>query len=326
MLLAGDIGGTKTTLAVYAPDAGPRAPLVRGTFASPEYAGLAALVGEFLRRHALPIERACFGIAGPVLAGRARFTNLPWDDVTEADLAGALGLGSVRILNDLEAIAWGVPALGAADLHVLNPGQPIAGGGIAIVAPGTGLGEAFLAWDGARYQAHPTEGGHTDFAPTTPRQAELAGYLRERLGHVSYERVCSGLGLPNIYAFLRDVAGLPEPAWLAGRLAGAADHTPIIVGAALDGTSELCRTTLDEFVAILGAEAGNLALKVLATGGVFLGGGIPPRILPALEAGSFMRAFSYKGRMSALVARMPVSVILNPEAALLGAAAYGLSL
>ena len=327
MLLAGDIGGTKTNLAVFSPEDGPRAPLAEATFPSADYPSLEALVREFLSQVSLSVERASFGVAGPVVASRATITNLPWV-MEETQLQETLNLSSVRLLNDLNAIAHAVPFLEPADRHTLNAGQQAPDGAMAIVAPGTGLGEAFLTWDGTRYRPHASEGGHADFAPTHPLEVELLRYLQGRFERVSYERVCSGRGLPNIYAYLKDSGYADEPAWLTEQLAAADDPTPIIVNTALDSQKgcELCVATLNAFVSILGAEAGNLALKVLASGGVYLGGGIPPRILPALEQQRFMEAFRRKGRMSDLLARVPVHVILNPKVALLGAACHGLEL
>jgi glucokinase len=327
MLLAGDIGGTKTNLAVFSPEDGPRAPLAEVTFPSADYPSLEALVFEFLAQVDLKVEQASFGVAGPVAAGRAEITNLPWV-MEETQLREALNLSSVRLLNDLAAIAHAVPFLGPADLHTLNVGQPTPGGAIAVIAPGTGLGEAFLTWDGTRYRPHASEGGHADFAPTNSFEVELLRYLQDRFQHVSYERVCSGRGLPNIYGYLKDSGYADEPVWLTKQLAAAGDPTPVIVNAALDSERpcELCVATLNAFVSILGAEAGNLALKVLASGGVYLGGGIPPRILPTLEQKPFREAFRHKGRMSDLLARVPVHVILNPKVALLGAACHGLEL
>jgi glucokinase len=327
VLLAGDIGATKTNLAIFSPEDGPRAPLAEATFPSADYPSLEALVREFLSQVALKVDRASFGVAGPVAAGRTTVTNLPWV-MDETQLQETLNLSSVRLLNDLNAIAHSVPFLEPADLRTLNVGQPTSGGAIAVIAPGTGLGEAFLTWDGSRYRPHASEGGHADFAPTNLFEVELLRYLQDRFEHVSYERVCSGRGLPNIYAYLKDSGYADEPAWLTEQLAEADDPTPVIVNAALDSEKPcaLCVAALNAFVSILGAEAGNLALKVLASGGVYLGGGIPPRILPALEQERFMKAFRHKGRMSDLLARMPVHVILNPKVAVLGAACHGLEL
>jgi glucokinase len=323
MLLAGDIGGTKTNLAIFSPDEGLRAPLAEATFPSRDYPSLDVLVTQFLAQVDLSVERASFGVAGPVEAGRATTTNLPWE-MDEEQLQEVLNIPSVRLLNDLDAIAHAVPFLEPSDLHTLNEGRPVDGGTLAVVAPGTGLGEAFLTWDGTQYLPFPSEGGHADFAPTNARQIGLLEYLLERFDHVSFERVCSGRGMPNIYAYLKDSGYAAEPDWLAERLAAADDPNPVIAKAALAGESELCVATLDTFVSVLGAEAGNMALKVLATGGLYLGGGIPPRILPALQGGKFMQAFVKKGRFAELLARVPVHVILNPKSALLGAACHGL--
>lgn len=326
MLLVGDIGGTKTDLGVISPEAGPRAPLAQAEFKSGIYPDLEAIVREFLSQITLPIDWACFAVAGPVIGGRAKITNLPW--VVEEDrLARELRMRSVHLLNDLEAIAWAVPGLGPSDLHTLNEGNPVTGGAIAVVAPGTGLGEAFLTWDGGRYRAHASEGGHADFAPTDPTQIRLLECLLKRYEHVSVELVCSGTGLPHIYECLRDTGYAPEPPQLAQRLAIEPDPTPVILDGAFhaDPPCDLCVATLETFVSILGAEAGNLALKVLATGGVYLAGGMPLHILPALDSGRFMEAFRRKGRMADLLAQMPVHV-LQHRAALIGAASYALEM
>ena len=325
MLLAGDIGGTKTALAIFSPDKGPHAPLAEETFPSARYPSLEALAGEFLAQTDLPVDRASFGVSGPVAGGEAAVTNLPWK-MDEAFLGKALGLRSVRLLNDLEAIASAAPFLGSDDLHTLNAGEPDPEGALAVIAPGTGLGEAFLTREGSGYRAHSSEGGHADFAPTGELELGLLGYLLDRFGHVSYERVCSGRGLPNIYGYLKEIGHAEEPSWLAGKLAAAEDPTPIIVETASDPEApcELCVATLDVFVSVLGAQAGNLALTVMATGGVFLGGGILPRILPFLERDRFAEAFGRKGRFSELLGRVPVHVILNPKVALVGAARRGL--
>lgn len=324
MLLAGDIGGTKTNLAVFSSDTGWRKPYAEATYASVDYPSLEALVQEFLSHHDFPIDRASFGVAGPVVAGDATITNLSWM-MDENQLQETLHIPSVRLLNDLDAIAHSIPYLESQDLHTLNEGQAISGGAIAVIAPGTGLGEGFLTWDSSHYRAHTSEGGHADFAPTNTFQVELLRYLLTRFPHVSFERVCSGKGLPNIYDYLKDSGYAEEPHWLAEQLATTQDRSPIIVNNALDDDNacELSVATLNTFVSILAAEAGNLALKVLSTGGVYLGGGIPPRILPYLKDKQFMQAFKHKGRFVQMLAQMPVHVILNPKVALLGAAIHG---
>ena len=327
MLLVGDIGGTKTNLALVSAGRGLEFPLAEATFPSRQYPSLEAMVHAFLAGADWVVKAACFGVAGPVVGGRAVTTNLPWI-VDERELEVALGLSSVYLLNDLDAIAQAVPRLQADDLETLHSGEPTPNGPIAVLAPGTGLGQAFLTWGPEGYQSHPSEGGHVDFAPTDALQSEMLRYLWRRFEHVSYELVCSGRGLPNIYAFLKESGYAREPDWLAEELAGAADPTPIIVGAALEGKRpcELCQKTLDLFISILGAKAGNLALQVMATGGVYLGGGIPPKILPALRDGRLLKSFVGKGRFSDLLARVPIHVILNPKAALLGAAWHGFEL
>jgi len=325
IILAGDIGATKTSLGVYSMEKGPREPIVEETFPSGQYPSLVALVSDFLAQANLNVEHAVFGVAGPVMSGQATITNLPWA-IDQTDLKEKLKLKSVILLNDLEATAQGVPLLKAEDLHCLNKGEPIHGGTKAVIAPGTGLGEAFLTWDGARYRAHASEGGHTDFGPANPLEDNLLQHLRDQGGHVSYERICSGMGLPHIYAYLRNSGHAEEPAWLAEQLAEADDQTALIVNAALENKAKLCADTLNLFCSVLGAEAGNLALKVLATGGVYLGGGIPPRIITALQNGPFMEAFCRKGRLSEFMARIPVYCILNPKIALISAAFRGLEL
>jgi len=324
MLLAGDIGGTKTNLAVFSPEKGWRIPNAEATFTSADYSSLESLVHEFLAQHNFSIERASFGVAGPVVDGHASVTNLSWV-MEETQLQQALRIPSVRLLNDLDAIAHAVPHLESQDLHTINEGQAVSRGAIAVIAPGTGLGEAFLTWDGSRYHAHTSEGGHADFAPINSFQVELLRYLLTRFPHVSFERVCSGKGLPNIYAFLKDSGYAEEPGWLAEQLAATQDRSPIIVNNALDKEQacELCIATLNTFVSILAAEAGNLALKVLATTGVYIGGGITPRIISYLDGKQFMKTFTHKGRFTQMLAQMPVHVILNPKVALLGAAYHG---
>ena len=324
MLLAGDIGGTKTNLAVFDTDGDWQKPMAEETYPSGKFNSLEAMVGEFLQVHHFPITHASFGVAGPVVGKRATITNLPWI-LEENHLKDAMHIPSVHLLNDLESIAYGIPHLQPQDVFTLNTGQAEEHGAIAVVAPGTGLGEAFLTWDGKHYQPHTSEGGHADFAPADEPQQDLLRYLHKLYPHVSFERVCSGKGLPNIYRFLKDTGRAVEPSWLTEALANVKDPAPIITDNALDKEHriEICSLTLEWFVSILGAEVGNMALKVLSTGGIYLGGGIPPRILPFLMEGRFMQTFLRKGRLSNVLIPMPVHVILNPNVALLGAARAG---
>lgn len=325
MLLAGDVGGTKTHLAIFSSRDDLRKPLAEERLPSAAFPNLEALVQSFLTKVALPVERACFGVAGPVIAGKAAITNLPWE-IDEQHLQQELHISAVHLLNDLDAMAHAIPALGSSDLLTLNKGQAIQGGSIALIAPGTGLGEAFLTWNGTHYQAYPSEGGHADFAPTNDLEVDLLRYLMQRYEHVSYEHVCSGVGLPNLYNFLRNrTPELAEPAWLTEQLAKVRDINPAIIAAALSDTPSclLCKKTMSMFVSILGAECGNMALKLLATGGVYIGGGIPPRLLPFFHDGTFMQSFQRKGRLSSVLAPIPVYVVLNATMALIGAALHG---
>jgi len=325
-LLAADIGGTKTDLGVYALGPGPRAPLATGRLPSTDYDGIVPLARAFLDAHGLAVDYACFDVAGPVVDGRARLNNLPWV-LDEAVLARALGVKAVWLLNDLVATAVAVPGLSAADVVTLNAGKAVAGGTIAVIAPGTGLGEAFLTWNGHRYRAYASEGGHASFGPATPDEAALYLYVRERFGHVSYERVCSGIGMVHLYGFHRDRRNVIESPAIAARLAEAPEHEQarrIIDGALAATPDPLCVATLESFIAILGSETSNLMLKTLSTGGVYIAGGIPARILPMLQAGGFLARVKDKGRMSGVLAQMPVHVVTATQVALLGAASYGL--
>lgn len=326
MYLAGDIGGTKTILALFDQATGPHHPVFEQTFASARYPDLETIIAEFREQHPVPIEGAAFGVAGPVVSGRASITNLSWT-IDAARLSAVLNGAPVRLLNDLEAIAQSVPILEPADLETLTEGRAITGGAIGVIAPGTGLGEAFLTWDGVRYRPHPSEGGHTTFAPRNQVEKDLLDYLHQKYNHVSYERVCSGIGIPNLYAFVRDRLLQRETPAVAEQLAAASDPTPVIVqaGMATEQMCLVCRTTLELFVDILAAEAGNLALKVLATGGVYIGGGLPPRMLPLIKRERFLQVFRDKGRFSELLSQVPIHVILEPKAGLLGAAAAAMS-
>jgi glucokinase len=326
LLIAGDVGGTKTDLAVYSSHSELRKPLSQAKFHSADFPSLQAMVARFLADTRTTVQVGAFAIAGPVVDGRARTTNLPWV-LDERTIAQELKLRSVRLLNDLESIALAVPRLEPADLVTLNDGAAVAGGAIAIIAPGTGLGESFLTWNGARYIAHPSEGGHSDFAPTDALQRRLLEYLQSRFDHVGVERVCSGIGVPNIYEFLRDVERIPEPAAVTEKIASAADRTQAIVEAASDpgAPSQRCRATVEVLTSILASEAGNLALKVFATGGVYLAGGVALHLLDALKQPRFLDSFTRKGRFKELMGRIPLHVI-TARAALGGAAISGLEL
>ncbi|MGH7392331.1 MAG: glucokinase [Candidatus Rokuibacteriota bacterium] len=319
MLLAGDVGGTKTLLALLEAPAGTGPPTILREVSLPsrEFSTFEGVVVRFLADGAPGrIDAACFGVAGAVVDGRCTATNLPWV-LDEQKLAADIPAGRVRLMNDLEATGHGVLALEGASLDTLQPGtrRP---GNIAVIAAGTGLGEALLVWDGRRHLVVASEGGHADFAPRTGLEDDLLKSLRGKHGHVSYERVLSGRGLFNIYRFLRETSGLGEPPWLRARLAEG-DPGAVVSQAALDGADPVCSQALDVFVGIYGAEAGNLALKGLTVGGVFVGGGIGPKIRRRLAAGAFVEAFRDKGRFANLLAAIPVHLVLEPRTALLGA-------
>jgi glucokinase len=326
-LLVGDLDGIQATLAVVSTTAGPRAPLAEASFPIRNYPSFTAIVREFLSNVNLPVQHACFDVAGPVVNGRATLRNLNWL-VDGQVLASTFQLTSVRVLNDLEALACAVPHLEQADLLTVNQGIPASEGALAVIAPGVGLGEAFLIRTGSDYSVCASEGGHADFAPADDIQIELLQHMRSRFDHVSCERVCSESGIPYVYDFLsqsgRYYSDSPD---LIAKMAGVQDRAPLIVDDALRAvdSSSLSVATLDLFLSILGAEAGNLALKVLASG-VYLGGGISPRIQSLVRKGRFMQAFRSKGRCSGQLGRTPVHIIVNERASLLGAAYAGLAM
>ncbi|HEV8061986.1 MAG TPA: glucokinase [Gemmataceae bacterium] len=328
MILAGDIGGTKTLIALYERGATDGLRLAReASFPSRSYLSLEAILKEFL--HGESIDAACFGVAGAVIDGKCHTTNLPWQ-LDEIDLTKAVSSKRVKLLNDLEAASYGMLFLKHEEIVCLNQGLlPRRHGNIAVIAAGTGLGEGFLYWDGRNHHPLASEGGHADFAPRTDQEIALLQELRKRFnGHVSYERILSGPGFENLYLFLRDTAAQPESPTIAAEISAAknngADPSPIITHRGLEGSDPLCVATLDLFCEIYGAAAGNLALLSVAIGGVFIGGGIAPKILPALQKPGFMHAFTDKGRFHDLVKSMPVYVALNPQTGLQGAAHYAL--
>ena len=318
MILAGDIGGTNARLAFFQTQNGHLHLVSERVFPSREHSELGEIVSKFLEDSATRPEVACFGIAGPVRNGRVETSNLPWV-VEQSRLAQQTHLPAILLINDLEANAWGIGALGSEDLVTLNAAPGPATGNQAVISPGTGLGEAGLFWDGSQHQVFACEGGHTDFAPRGELQTELLRFLEQRFGHVSYERILSGPGLVNAYEFLRHSGCAPESSEMAAAVAHG-DAAAAISKAALDDSSPLAVQALDLWISVYGAESSNLALKVMATGGMFLGGGISPKILSKLKGPRFMEAFLDKGRMRALIESIPVRVVTNDKAALLGAA------
>jgi len=318
MILAGDVGGTNTRLAFFEQRDGDLVNVAEHIYPSHGHASLEDIVAEFLASQKSHADAVAIGVAGPVRDGLCRATNLPWV-VDSRRVAQRIGIPSIALINDLEANAYGIATLAPSDFAVLQPGAPGAKGNCAVISPGTGLGEAALHWDGANYLPLASEGGHSSFAPRDELQDELLRHMRAEFGHVSWERLVCGPGLFNIYKFLRDTGRGEEQPWLAAELKDG-DPAPVISKAALAGKSALCEKALDLFVVLLGSEAGNMALKVLAMSGVYIGGGIAPKILPKLQRPAFLAAFADKGRMKEMLESMPVSVILNDGTALRGAA------
>ena len=322
MILAGDIGGTNTRLALFASEGKTLRHVAETTYGSRDHNSLEEIVEKFLAKYSESVERGCLGIAGPVQDGRVKASNLPWL-VDAKELSRRAGIAQITLINDLEATAHGIASLQPEEFVVLSPGEADAKGNAAVIAAGTGLGEAVLYWDGSRHRPFACEGGHGDFAPRSDLELELFRYLRTEFGRVSYERVLSGPGLHNIYRFLRDTGRGTEPPWLTEQMQQG-DPSATISRAALAGTSSLCVEAIELFVSIYGAEAGNLALKVMARAGMYLGGGIAPKILGKLKSGTFMESFWTKGRMRVLLQTMPVRVILNDKTALMGAARFAM--
>jgi glucokinase len=323
MILAGDIGGTHARLAYFQSQNGHLTVVAEGVFPSRDHRGLDEIVSQFVKSQSQSPDVACFGVAGPVRNGKVETSNLPWT-VEASRLAGELHLPSALLINDLEANAWGIASLEEKDLIPLNRVRRTPTGNQAVISAGTGLGEAGLYWNGKAYDIFASEGGHTDFAPRAELEIELLRYLTARFGHVSYERIVSGPGLVNVYHFFRDTHRGDEPAWLTEDLAKG-DAAAAISRAAVSGKSPLAEHALDLWISIYGAEAGNLALKLMATGGVYLGGGIAPKLVTKLAGSLFMQAFVSKGRMQPLLEAIPVRVITNDKIALFGAARYAVA-
>jgi len=319
-VLAGDIGGTNIRMGIFAEEGADLRILAECRFPSRRHGEFAALTGDFLRQQNLPIGCACFGVAGPVRDGRAVFTNLDWK-LDEKGLAAEIGLPRVLLLNDVQALALEAPLLAETDLRTLHEGCPSAEGTAVVVAPGTGLGEAFLTFHEGKHTSHASEGGHADFAPGNPLEEELQVFVRKEMGRASVESLCSGPGIARIYRFLRDCKGRKESEPLREKMDRERDAVPMITAAASEGDT-LCREAMEIFADVLAREAGNQALRFLAFGGVYIGGGIAPRIPAFLETERFRMSFSDKGRFSKLLEQMPLKVILHPAAALRGAARF----
>lgn len=327
MILAGDIGGTNTRLGIFTPERGPDNPVALKKYQSRAYAGLEEIVRSFLDEHQVSVNQASIGVAGPIKNNQATITNLPWV-INGDNLGDESGIGQVSMLNDLEAMAYAIPNLDDAMIETISPGVPVSECVKALIAPGTGLGEVFLTWDGTRYQPHSSEGGHTEFGPRNKLEIELLSYMLERYEHVSYEWVCSGIGIPNLYSFLRDTGRCPEPASFAKALAETEDKTPLIVNAGVQEPEKypICVEVLELFTSILGAQAGNLAMTVSSFGGMYVGGGIPPRIIEYIRSPLFLEAFQNKGRLKLMVADMPIYLVTHPNTALFGAACHALGI
>ena len=319
-ILAGDIGGTKTRLAVFEVAATHLETVVEQTYHSQKHDTLLEIIEDFFNLHAVAVDAACFGIAGPVRHNKVNTTNLPWQ-ISALQIAEHTGIHRVFLLNDLEANAWGIRSLAEDDFFSLQTAAGDPDGNRAIIAAGTGLGEAGLFHDGTNLLPYATEGGHTDFSPTSELEIELLRYLQPRYQHVSWERLLSGPGLETIHEFLRHFHKLEVPDWLAEEMQNG-DPSAAIANAAQSRRDDICEKSLDLFVHLYGVEAGNLALKTMASGGLYIGGGIAPKILDAMKTGTFIKAFLAKGRMQPLLQEMPVQVILNDKTALYGPAVF----
>ena len=328
MILAGDIGATKTILALFSRESGLETAVAEAVFPSADYSSLEEMSAEFLSHtQQEAIAAACFGVAGPVANGQATVTNLPWN-VSEARLVSTLGIPHISLINDVQALGCSIGTLDVSSLKTVNEGRAVKGGAMAVIAPGTGLGEAILLWGGTSYRCHPSEGSHADFAPADELQVGLLRHVGRKYGHVSWERVCSGIGIVNLYDYLNSTGEYEEPDWLKEKISDTSDPVPEIFRGALETNPPvaLCRDTVNMFVSILGAEAGNLALKALTNGGLYIGGGLAQKAATIISDGSFMEAFTGKGRLAGLLRDIPVYLVLNPRASLMGAAAVGLGL
>ena len=324
MILAGDIGGTNARLAAFETEGSRLQCVVEKVYPSKEHHGLPEIVADFVKTEGIPAQSACFGVAGPVRGGRSKISNLPWV-IDSRELATQLRLRTVGLINDLEALAYGLDMLESKDFVTISEGASDADGNMAVVSAGSGLGEAGLYWDGFRHHPFACEGGHTEFAPKNDVEIELLQYLMRKYGHqhVSYERILSGPGVQNVYEFLRDTGKEEEPAWLKEQLAAARDIPALISELALTNKAAICNRTLSIFVSVFGSEAGNCALKFMGTGGVFVAG-IAGKIVSKMKEPAFMESFLDKGRMRSLLEGVPLKIVLNDDSGLIGAARFAL--
>ena len=323
MILAGEIGATRTRLAAFETEGNRLQCVVEKTYRSQQHDGLSGILADFIKTEGIPVHSACLGVAGPVRAGRSKISNLPWI-IDARELAKQLRLNSVGLLNDLEAYAYGIDALESKDFIALSEGAEDAEGNRAVISAKTGLGMAGLYWDGFRHHPFACEGGHADFAPRNDVQIELLTYLQKKYGRISCERILSGPGIKNIYDFLRDAHKAEEPEWLRTQLSTAPDPPALISQTALEGKAAICDQALSIFVSVFGAQAGNCALNFMSTGGIFIGGVIAAKIAPKMKDPVFLDSFLDKGRMESILKDMPVKIVTNDDCGIMGAARYTL--
>jgi len=323
MILAGEIGATGTRLAAFEKEGSRLQLVVEKTYMSQEHSSLSEIIAAFIKAEGIAAHSACFGVAGPVRRGRSKISNLPWV-IDSRDLAKQLKLDSVGMINDLEAYAYGIDGLDSKDFVTLNAGSEDAEGNRAVISARTGLGVAGLYWDGYRHHPFACEGGHSDFAPRNALEMELLAYLQKKYGRISYERLLSGPGIKNIYDFLRDAHQADEPQWLKDQIRAAPDPPAVISQLAQEGKAAICDQTLSIFVSIYGAETGNCALNFLSTGGIFIGGSVAAKNVSMMKDPIFMESFLDKGRMVDLLKEIPVTIVLNDDSGIIGAARYTL--
>jgi glucokinase len=323
MILAGEIGATRTRLAAFDTEGNRLQRVVEKNYMSQQRDGLAGILAEFIKTEGIPVHSACLGVAGPVRAGKSKISNLPWV-IDAKEVAKQLRLNSVGLLNDLEAYAYGIDGLESADFITLSEGSEDAEGNRAVISAKTGLGMAGLYWDGFRHHPFACEGGHADFAPRNDLQMELLAYLQKKYGRISCERILSGPGIKNIYDFLRDTKKAEEPEWLRGEMTAAPDPPALISKMALEGKAAICDQALTIFVGVFGAQTGNCALNFMSTGGIFIGGSIAAKIVPKMKDPVFLESFLDKGRMEIILKDMPVKIVASDDCGMIGAARYTL--